>query len=232
MKSIRKRSAGFTLVELLVVIAIIGVMVGLLLPAVQAAREAARRMQCGNNFKQIGLGLHNYHAAYNKLPSPCSGTGFINTGSATLTNRQRMSGLVAILPMIEQQALWEQISNPQVGFSAMGSEPTSNTYDPWRTRVSSFRCPSDPTLRTDFGETNYAFCYGDGGRWVGAAWDQNDDWGGGNVATPDRGSKRGSLLKWSSLASATFLMAQAIRSPWAKLVLQTKVDRESRLATT
>jgi prepilin-type N-terminal cleavage/methylation domain-containing protein/prepilin-type processing-associated H-X9-DG protein len=198
LRTRRKRTA-FTLVELLVVIAIIGVMVGLLLPAVQAAREAARRMQCGNNFKQIGLGLHNYHAAFNKLPSPCSGTGFINAGSAVLTNRQRMSGLVAILPMIEQQALWEQISNPQVinavNYSAMGAEPTSNAYTPWRTRVSSFRCPSDPTLRTDFGETNYAFCYGDGGRWVGAAWDQNDDWGGGNVATPDRGSKRGAFAK-------------------------------------
>ena len=63
------RYRGFTLVELLVVIAIIGILVGLLLPAVQAAREAARRMSCSNNFKQIGLGIHNYHSAFKQLPT-------------------------------------------------------------------------------------------------------------------------------------------------------------------
>ena len=68
MNKRRQRHPGFTLVELLVVIAIIGVLVGLLLPAVQAAREAARRMSCSNNFKQLGLAIHNYHSAFKQLP--------------------------------------------------------------------------------------------------------------------------------------------------------------------
>ncbi len=154
---------GFTLVELLVVIAIIGVMVGLLLPAVQAAREAARRMSCGNNFKQIGLGLHNYHAAYNLLPMQMGGTA---ARGMNLDNNFELSFLVPLLPFIEQQALWERISNPLApNFPSMGPALGNTGYDPWRTQVSTYRCPSDPTEPNagTFGYSNYAACLGDSG---------------------------------------------------------------------
>jgi prepilin-type N-terminal cleavage/methylation domain-containing protein/prepilin-type processing-associated H-X9-DG protein len=173
MKHSSKRS-GFTLVELLVVIAIIGVMVGLLLPAVQAAREAARRMSCGNNFKQIGLGIHNYHAAYNQLPIHGSGTATVSgTGVGVPgTNRLDLSMLVGILPFVEQQALWEQVSNPTAnGFAAMGPWPNRSladhataAYAPWMTDIPTFRCPSDPGIGLpSHGRTNYAACLGDSG---------------------------------------------------------------------
>ncbi len=90
---IHKGRTGFTLVELLVVIAIIGVMVGLLLPAVQAAREAARRMRCSNNLRQIGLGMHNFHSAHDAFPTAVSGSGVSHYWGAQ------------ILPYMEQNPL-------------------------------------------------------------------------------------------------------------------------------
>ncbi|WP_442507709.1 DUF1559 domain-containing protein [Novipirellula sp. SH528] len=159
MKSPLRSRSGFTLVELLVVIAIIGVLVGLLLPAVQAAREAARRMSCSNNVKQLGLGMHNYHAAYNMLPMQSGGTHGKGTGPS---NRLMLSWLVGVLPFVEQQALWEQISNPNGTYPAMGGQTDDTNYLPWRTQVPAFRCPSDPTQQTaDFAFTNYYACQGD-----------------------------------------------------------------------
>ncbi|TWU67458.1 hypothetical protein V7x_30320 [Crateriforma conspicua] len=104
------RSSGFTLVELLVVIAIIGVLVGLLLPAVQGAREAARRMQCSNNMKQLGLALHNYHSAFKVFPA--------NVGAKASGNPNRgASWLVQILPQIEQSSLYDKLTFVDTDFS-------------------------------------------------------------------------------------------------------------------
>jgi len=161
----RRDQAAFTLVELLVVIAIIGVLVGLLLPAVQAAREAARRMQCGNNVKQIGLGLHNYHSAYQMFPMQMGGSDRPDSGNVTRGgNRLYLSFTVGILPFIEQQPLWEEISNPSNvngNWPAMGPCPWVTAYRPWTTQVNTYRCPSDPAVSIGLGYTNYAACLGD-----------------------------------------------------------------------
>lgn len=119
----RKRH-GFTLVELLVVIAIIGILIALLLPAVQAAREAARRSQCTNNLKQIALAVHNYHDTYKVFP-----IGNWTTAYGTW--------LVSLLPFIEQQALADRYQPWPVGYSAAGNLPVTTV------QLAAYTCPSD-----------------------------------------------------------------------------------------
>jgi len=122
----RRHSHGFTLVELLVVIAIIGVLIALLLPAVQAAREAARRMQCANNLKQIGLALHAYHDNHSVLPFAC---GYPTVMAGTWVS--------AILPQLEQQQVYDMID-----FNVRLSDPKNQMAV--TTRIEAFICPSDP----------------------------------------------------------------------------------------
>jgi prepilin-type N-terminal cleavage/methylation domain-containing protein/prepilin-type processing-associated H-X9-DG protein len=158
----RQAATGFTLLELLVVIAVIGVLIGLLMPAVRSSSEAARRMACGNNFKQIGLALHNYHAAHDALPPAMGGTEGESIHSG---NQRRLSGLVPLLPFLEASKLWSEISEPmKVGshvYPAMGPAPWVADYPPWQSEVATYRCPSVPTETGDFGLTNYAFSIGD-----------------------------------------------------------------------
>ncbi len=128
---------GFTLVELLVVIAIIGVLVALLLPAVQAAREAARRSQCGNNLKQMGLGLHNYVDTWQKLPVACMG-GF--TGA---DDDDGWSWAAVILPFVEQKPLYDQL-NPQGELLLLPNYFTANSrpIPGGETQLKIFKCPT------------------------------------------------------------------------------------------
>ncbi|MEX0793581.1 MAG: DUF1559 domain-containing protein [Pirellulaceae bacterium] len=156
------RRRGFTLVELLVVIAIIGVLVALLLPAVQQAREAARRMSCTNNLKQIGLALHNYHDTYGRLPARSGGTQ---------ANAHRLSGWVGLLPFMEERALYDQISSGNGTHASFGPQPWGN-FAPFKTQVRGFICPSEPATPIDptqyggVGSSNYAFSNGDSCRYT------------------------------------------------------------------
>ena len=140
---------GFTLIELLVVIAIIGVLIALLLPAVQAAREAARRAQCVNNLKQIGLGLHNYESANRALPWS-NATGGWNGGGLEGDGGHSFGNLPLMLPFLEQVATYNALNfllAPQWPVSYNG-DSLSGSYDPVQltgitTTIGSFLCPSD-----------------------------------------------------------------------------------------
>ncbi len=152
-KTIQKQNKAFTLVELLVVIAIIGMLIALLLPAVQAAREAARRMQCTNNLKQLGLAVQNYHDTYNSLPTLCTiESPRITLGATGSRNGLGWSYAVQILPYMEQTQLYNQY---QPYFSAYRVDSNANTDGVaggdngiMRTLVNGLLCPSDSKLQT------------------------------------------------------------------------------------
>jgi len=154
MQKARARRPGFTLIELLVVIAIIGVLVGLLLPAVQKVREAANRMSCQNNLKQIGLALHNYHdangsfpAAWKLLPRPDAGVPASYTlpsPSDPSTPNPPFVGpsvFVLILPYLEQANLYNQIATNKSFFNPLNMPPGNPAY---ATPIKTFLCPSSP----------------------------------------------------------------------------------------
>jgi prepilin-type N-terminal cleavage/methylation domain-containing protein len=154
---VRKRG-GFTLIELLVVIAIIAILIGLLLPAVQKVREAAARMQCSNNLKQLGLAMHNCHDANGKLPPAL---GFFPTTSSG-PGSAFGNGLYHLLPFFEQDNLYRAGLGTTLGFS--NYYPGNNLV--YAQKVKTFTCPSDPSnngggtvtaVGASWGVGNYAF---------------------------------------------------------------------------
>ena len=146
----RHNKQGFTLVELLVVIAIIGILIALLLPAVQSAREAARRMQCTNNLKQQGLGLHSYHATHNRFPS----------GMHCFSGVHGYSWGAVILPFLEQGVASDQINFDEPYYAGNMDPNESMNWQTMQIPMDVYICPSDPH----------------GGGWVevGVGGDNND----------------------------------------------------------
>lgn len=132
----RRVSEGFTLVELLVVIAIIGILVALLLPAIQAAREAARRTECSSNLKQLGVALHNYHDTYGRMPP-----GFMAVDHLGQVKGGWAWG-VFLMPFIEQSPLQDQLCVTDYTLSQVVSDPT--LLGMLQTELSVFKCPSSP----------------------------------------------------------------------------------------
>ncbi len=158
-----RRSVGFTLVELLVVIAIIGILVGLLLPAVQSAREAARRMQCTNNIRNLALAQHNHHDAHRMFSPSCLDLRW----KGALDNAHtwdRMSWITSTLPFIEQNALYAQLEPfHRVGGVPWAPSAIDGVPSPYGQPISILRCPSDGTQisTSDSKPTNYVGNRGD-----------------------------------------------------------------------
>lgn len=154
----RATRSGFTLVELLILVATIGLIVALLLPSVQQAREISRRMQCTNNLKEIGVALHSYHDTFSAFPYREGGPGQHQFNGGPIAPFQRLSGIVAMLPLLEQGDVVEELQ-----LTGNMKTPWESSYQPWKHNFAALRCPSSPEhyLQDGIGDSNYAFCAGD-----------------------------------------------------------------------
>jgi len=139
-RSSRRKRQGFTLVELLVVIAIIGILIGMLLPAVQQVREAARRMQCGNNLRQLMLANLNYESAHQAFPM----------GYTVTSNNAGWGWGARILPFIEQNSLFDELGVLRTPLDALLASPPANLIQLMQTPINTFLCPSDSGWQGNF----------------------------------------------------------------------------------
>jgi prepilin-type N-terminal cleavage/methylation domain-containing protein/prepilin-type processing-associated H-X9-DG protein len=173
---VRSSRLGFTLIELLVVIAIIALLIALLLPAVQSARESARRIQCCNNLKQIGLALHNYHSASGSFPPGAALNGVAAVPGLYATWQPNMSAQAMMLPYLEQSPLYNALNFDFGAEYDLGMNSTGVL-----TIIAGFLCPSDTNAGSRLNNNSYYACFGTttdymftpgmpgGANWVGMA---------------------------------------------------------------
>ena len=168
---------GFTLIELLVVIAIIAILIALLLPAVQQAREAARRTQCKNSLKQIGLALHNYHDTFQALPS---GSIVLLNASGTTYNGHGWTWISSILPYLDQGPMYNEIQGPNSnGMGSEGGGVGSAKQDlVGKAALPVFWCPSQPDVTTGVQKNLYAPSNYNGHMGTLIGYDGDDCYGG------------------------------------------------------
>ncbi|MCC7420315.1 MAG: DUF1559 domain-containing protein [Planctomycetaceae bacterium] len=156
---VRRRSAGFTLIELLVVIAIIAILIALLLPAVQQAREAARRTQCRNNLKQLGIAIHNYHDVAKMFPPSAINPGATGTtGYVGMGMVRNTTGYQLLLPYIDQAPLYNKtnfsLSMDNADWNSLSRSSPMNDPNVISVKLEAFRCPSDTPNGEPFAYTS------------------------------------------------------------------------------
>ena len=205
------RRGGFTLIELLVVIAIIAVLIALLLPAVQSAREAARRMQCTNNLKQLGLALHNYHDIHGRFAA--GAISVVLPGGYTY----RQPFIPSLLPFLEQRVLADSYN-----FNLSFQEAVNSTTR--ATRFNAFDCPSDqPVLFANNGGLVF-----DVKGSYGINWGQNT-YADQGLPAPFALNYGASLAELIDGTSQTFLMTELLQTPAPPGQPNTVVDRRARM---
>jgi prepilin-type N-terminal cleavage/methylation domain-containing protein/prepilin-type processing-associated H-X9-DG protein len=205
-----KRRSAFTLIELLVVIAIIAILIGLLLPAVQKVREAAARLQCQNNLKQLGLALHNHHDAMGYFPPGKTAAGYPGIGSG-------FSGFALLLPFIEQDNLYKRLDFTVAANNALN--------DPARgVSVKTFLCPSDPvtTVPAGFAGQNYRLNQGYNILFSGIPTGQNATMQPADGPFWDNSKVR--MPEISDGTSNTVAMAEKLKGDFSNAVITPRTD--------